>query len=230
MIILVAFVFASLLNTTGDMANDGLPTPTAPLVQSASPVSPSLSEKPSEKPDVIDKKDSAKWTDIISAYGTLAGAIVGGIAAIAAALSAYCSFRTVRQADATEKERSRSAKAERFSALWSEISEWKFLNKEELNDLNSTLVAETVRRNINSMGKVGFWWETNLIDHEIVAKEIAQTYVPLFEQISRIGKLASLKRSGSDLIQENPSARKLYDDLKNYLTKNAVPARTDNKT
>ena len=76
MIILVAFVFASLLNTTGDMANDGLPTPTAPLVQSASPVSPSLSEKPSEKPDVIDKKDSAKWTDIISAYGTLAGAIV----------------------------------------------------------------------------------------------------------------------------------------------------------
>lgn len=197
-------------------------TPGSALTQpSASPSSTGRDRETSSSPD---KSDGAKWTDKLSAYSALAGAVVGAIATIAAALSAYYSLRAVRQADATERERARSAKAERFSALWSEISEWKYLSTTELSDLASPVVAETVRRNINSMGKVGFWWETHLIQHDIVAQEIAELYVRLFDQISRVGELATLKRTGQDLIQENPSARKLYKELKKHLAKPQAPS------
>jgi len=93
------------------------------------------------------------------------------------------------------------------------------LSKDELNDLGNANVAETVRHNINSMGKVGFWWATNLIDHDIVAREIATNYVRLFDQIEKLGTFPSLRRSGAQLIEQNPSARDLYNDLREYLAK-----------
>jgi hypothetical protein len=224
-----ALAVTSLADAAAPSPGDPLSTETPDSMLAQPSASPASTERTRETSSSTDKGDRAKWTDKVSAYSALVGAIVGALAAIAAALSAYYSFRTVRQADATERERARGAKAERFSALWSEIEDWKYLSDEELKDLASPVVAETVRRDINSMGKVGFWWETNLIDRDIVAQEIAELYVGLFDQISRVGYLAILKRSGQDLIQENPSARKLYKDLKEYLARRQTSSAVDSR-
>jgi hypothetical protein len=167
------------------------------------------------------KREEIKWTDLLTAYATFAGTLIAISAAIAAAVSAYYSYRTVRQSDATERERVTTAKSERLSALWTDIQELRFLSTDELKNVDRKDVAEAVRRNINIMEKIGLWWDANLIDRNITAEEIATSYVPLFEQIRGLGEMPELARTGLDLIEENPRTQKLYQDLKEYLVEKA---------
>lgn len=177
--------------------------PSAPVRQpSPSPAAPPVEPAP--------KREPLKWTDVVTAY-------VAIFAAITAAISAYYSYRTVRQSDATERGRVTTAKSERLSALWSDIQELRFLSPEEISDPSTKEVAEVVRRNVNIMEKIGLWWDANLIDRKITAEEIATSYVVLYEQIQSLGELPALARTGSDLIDENPRAKTLYRDLKQYL-------------
>jgi hypothetical protein len=170
---------------------------------------------PLSHPDA-NKSDTIKWTDIVAAWCAVAGAVIGGTAAIAAAISARYSLLAVKQADVTEKERANVARAERMSNLWEIFQQIKYLD-EELKKSDPKGFADIVLRNINNMGMIGFWWDANLIDRNIAAEEIAESYVIAFEQIRELGELPELGRNGSDLIHENPHAKKLYSIFKDRL-------------
>jgi hypothetical protein len=166
------------------------------------------------------KLDNIKWTDIVAAWCAVAGALVGGVAAIVAAKSARYSLLAVQQADATEKERAKVARAERMSNLWETFQQIKHLD-EELKKRGGQELADIVLRNINNMGMIGFWWDANLIDRDITAEEIAVSYMTTFEQIEGLGEISELGRDGTDLISENPHAKKLYAIFKERLDKKA---------
>lgn len=174
------------------------------------------------------KSDAIKWTDIVAAWCAVAGALVGGAAAIAAATSARYSLLAVKQADATEKERANVARAERMSNLWEIFQQIKYLD-EEWKKSDPKSFADIVLRNINNMGMIGFWWDANLIDRNIAAEEIAESYVIAFKQIRELGELPELGRNGSDIIHENPHAEKLYLIFKDRLRTKAQKPVIDPK-
>jgi hypothetical protein len=191
---------------------------------------PSATSTAADETVVEEKNATAKSNETLTAYGTLIGAIVGGLAAIAAAFSAYYSFKTVRQADQAEQERRQSARVERMSLLRPEIEKWAYLSEADMADLNSPRLAQNVLNTINSMDNVGHWWKTNLIDREALAETAAKGYITIFEQIRSLGLITELNRSGSDLIEENRNAQRLYEDFQKYVAANPVltPATTAN--
>jgi hypothetical protein len=194
---LLSIILAALVSISANFAW-AEPVHSLPLAQLPSSASAAGTEP--EKPKEV---DGPKWTDVLGAWGTV-------IATFLAALSALYSWLTAKQAEKT-------AKALRLSELWGDIASLQYLSEVEATQLEDKGIAETVRKNVNTMSKIGLWWTCNLIDRKIAAEEMADSYVILYDQIKTLGNFPSLRRNGMELLKENPHAIELYEALKAYV-------------
>ena len=169
--------------------------------QANMPAMPSANESTGEAESTADKgKD---FWDILNVLAT-----------VAAALAAIWSYKSSKNIETT-------ATAQRLSDLWEEMAILKYLSPEQLNQLDSQKVANIVRTNVNTMGKLGFWWNTNLVDRNLMARELVDDYGLLYKQIESLGELAKLNRTGPQLLKENPHAKDLYEALQERAARQA---------
>ncbi len=188
--------------------NQPATNPAAVQSASARPVTPPApATAPAQGKDTWDR-----WNVI--------AAIVSALGTVAAAIAAFWSFKSAKQAETT-------AKAQRLSDLWPEMDKLRYLSDEEVMKLNEQAVADIVLSNVNAMEKLGLWWHADLIDRTIMAHELGTGFLDLYRQIIGLGKLEKLNRTGAELIAENPFVTELYLELPKYI---AVPILNDNQT
>jgi formylmethanofuran dehydrogenase subunit D len=185
------------------------------IVIASGTIRPALSQlsEPQETPrqtmsvNVESHKDL--W-DIVTCLGNVVSALFAGASALFAGVSSYFSYKTIKQANAAEADRQETTRTERMASVWREAKRLRYLSEDETRQLDSEKVADVVLDNVNTMGKIGYWWHTKLIDRDTTERELGPGYKDLYRQIQNLGELKVLQRTGQDLLKENPFATDLY--------------------
>jgi hypothetical protein len=74
---------------------------------------------------------------------------------------------------------------------------------------------EEIRKAVNTLELVALCWEANIIDKEVIQRTFESTYINIYEQVLSVTRrLPSLEKTGRELLNENPAAISLYDELK----------------
>jgi hypothetical protein len=141
--------------------------------------------------------------NVAAAIGTVASAV---FAAIAAWQTKKAALQAQRAAERTES----TARAGQLSDLWSEVQTLTYLTDEELAKLDQD-VAKKIRHNVNTMEKIAFSWKVDLVDRRILENEIGKSFVKLYQQIENLPEIPELKRSGTELLAQNPLVTEFYN-------------------
>lgn len=110
--------------------------------------------------------------------------------------------------------------------VWREAKRLRYLSEDETRQLDTEEVANLVLDNVNTMGKIGYWWHTKLIDRDTTERELGPGYKDLYRQIQNLGELKVLQRTGPDLLKENPFATDLYLSIARRFPDSAEDAAT----
>jgi len=201
--VVTALFLLSSLPVSGQKSSSPTNPPSTNIAVAAPPSPPPATTSPPPPAAPVPGKDIWDRSNVIAA-------IVSAIGTVAAAIAAFWSYQSAKQAEIT-------AKAQRLSDLWPEMDKLRYLADDELKRLNDQTVADIVLANVNAMEKLGLWWHASLIERTITAHELGTGYLELYEKINGLGTLEKLNRTGAELIGENPFATELYLELPKYL-------------
>ena len=90
--------------------------------------------------------------------------------------------------------------------LWSYIT--------NLNDIDPTKPIEAdVLKTVNTLELVALCCEGGMIDAAVIKRTFKDVYLRLYDQIQALPILPGLKRSGPELLNQNPAAKAFYKEL-----------------
>jgi hypothetical protein len=142
--------------------------------------------------------EKTNWWEIVSTVSAAA-------AAIFAAVATWQTKTTAQRSEAADR-------AQRLANLWPDMQRLNFLEKAEIASLDDR-VADIVLNDVNTMEKIAFCWEADLVDRAVLEKELGRSFVKLYDQIEALGHIRKLNRDGAKLLQQNPLSKELRNHL-----------------
>jgi hypothetical protein len=165
--------------------------------QGTDPSLPPPVQKPTE--ETKEKEEKVKWWEITSAIGTAA--------------AAWFAYLATKQTKEAAERTERAERAQRLADLWADMGKLTYLSEAQKNSLDKE-AGSLVRENVNTLEKVAFLWNADLVDRARLEQEIWKGFILLYEQTIGLGKIESLNRTGTELISENPLSTTFYNYLK----------------
>lgn len=158
------------------------------------------------EPPAAAKDNSDIWNAV--------GAVAGMISAIYAAVAARQSKRAAQESEKAASDSQRSTQALALVQLWNDMVALEYFSDTDLLQLTDRQFAERVRRQVNRLGKIAFYWSEQMVDRAALERQLNDAPILIYDQIKSIGRLQALDRTGAELLAENKGIEPLIVALK----------------
>jgi uncharacterized protein DUF4760 len=93
---------------------------------------------------------------------------------------------------------------------------WEYIST--LDDLEPADPApKKVQRTVNTLELVALCCEGGMVDENVIKRTFREPFIHLYDVIDALPEMPSLRKSGKQMLRENPSAMAFYSKLKGEL-------------
>lgn len=150
----------------------------------------------------------------IAAVGTALSAIAAAVAVLVSWIvykgqSAMTGKLAREQTELSRKiheDQTRLSQRQLLIPLWGYMS--------SLNEIDSSKIIEPdVLKIVNTLELVALCCEGEMIDKAVIKRTFKDVYIKLYDQVKVLPMMSGLKRSGQELLNQNPAAKRFYKEL-----------------
>jgi hypothetical protein len=130
--------------------------------------------------------------------------LLASIGVIVAAGSAFFAIATQRQ---IHKETDLLQRRQAFITIWPHLA--------SMHDIDAADVAPgRVIKNVNVLDLIATCWEGRIVDLDVIRRVFHERFIEMYETIESLPFVPALKRTGKEVLRENPAVQRLYKKLK----------------